>query len=48
MSWNKVYKDGGNFWGERPSELAIAIVKYLRRHKTNDNGISILDIGCGY
>jgi len=48
MSWDNAYKDSGNIWGERPSELAIAMAKYLRGHKTNDNMISILDIGCGY
>ncbi|RJS86440.1 class I SAM-dependent methyltransferase [Methanophagales archaeon] len=48
MSWNNVYKEAGNIWGERPGGLAIAMVKYLRGHKTNDNMIRILDIGCGY
>lgn len=48
MSWNNVYKDLGNIWGERPSELAVAMVKYLRGHKINDDMICILDIGCGY
>ena len=48
MSGNNVYKDLGNIWGERPSELAVAMVKYLRGHKINDTMASILDMGCGY
>ena len=33
MSWDNAYKDTGNIWGERPSELAIAMVKHLRGDK---------------
>ncbi len=48
MSWDKEYNDLGKVWGERPSELAIAAVKYLKKNKLNNTILDVLDIGCGY
>ncbi|MBU3966542.1 MAG: class I SAM-dependent methyltransferase [Euryarchaeota archaeon] len=48
MSWDNEYKNFGNVWGERPSELAITAVKYLQKNRSNNMILSILDIGCGY
>lgn len=35
-------------WGDRPSELAIMTVKYLKNHQLDNKYLRILDIGCGY
>lgn len=48
MYWNNQYKRNERLWGERPSELAIAAVEYLQKNKTNNEILSVLDIGCGY
>ena len=48
MFWDDEYKSDEHIWGERPSELAIAAVKYLQKCKLKKRIFSILDIGCGY
>lgn len=48
MFWDDQYRRNERVWGEEPSELAVAAVKYLQRHRPNDEILSILDIGCGY
>ena len=48
MFWDKEYESHLQIWGDRPSELAIIIVKYLQSHQLNDKLLSIIDIGCGY
>lgn len=48
MRWNDIYQRAGRIWGEGPSELAVAAVRYLQEHKLDGQGLSILDIGCGY
>ena len=48
MFWDKEYKSNERVWGEGPSELAIAVVRYLQKCKSSREILSILDIGCGY
>ena len=48
MDWDKKYESNERIWGEQPSELAIAAVRYLQKCKLNTRLLSILDIGCGY
>ncbi len=48
MSWNKDYEKSGRIWGENPSELAKAAVRYLKKNKPVSESLSLLDIGCGY
>jgi SAM-dependent methyltransferase len=48
MYWDSQYKRNGLIWGEGPSELAVAAVKYLQRRKLNRELLNVLDIGCGY
>jgi 2-polyprenyl-3-methyl-5-hydroxy-6-metoxy-1,4-benzoquinol methylase len=48
MSWNKDYKESGKIWGENPSELAKAAVRYLKKNKPVSESLNLLDIGCGY
>jgi SAM-dependent methyltransferase len=48
MFWDNEYKSSERVWGERPSELAVAVVRYLQKRKSNNEILSILDIGCGY
>lgn len=48
MFWDNEYESNEHVWGERPSELAIATVGYLQKCKSNNERLSILDIGCGY
>jgi len=45
--WDNKYQKNKCIWGERPSELAVAAVKYLKEYRLNDE-LKILDIGCGY
>ncbi|MCL5878543.1 MAG: methyltransferase domain-containing protein [Deltaproteobacteria bacterium] len=47
MTWEDQYKESGKLWGEEPSMLAAAAVKYLQA-KAGTSAVSILDIGCGY
>ncbi len=48
MEWNKEYDINKQLWGEGPSELGIAAVKYLQKHQLGAGDSEILDIGCGY
>jgi SAM-dependent methyltransferase len=48
MFWDNEYKNNERVWGEGPSELAIAVVRYLQKCKSSREILSILDIGCGY
>jgi len=35
-------------WGKGPSQLAVFIVKYLKKSRLSRKMLSIIDIGCGY
>jgi len=48
LSWDSEYKSYERVWGEQPSELARAALQYLQRHMPDADGLTILDIGCGY
>ncbi len=48
MSWDKDYEKSGQIWGENPSELAGAAVRYLKKNRLDKKNHSLLDIGCGY
>jgi len=48
MYWDEQYKNNARLWGETPSVLALAAVKYLQEHKPPAEVPGILDIGCGY
>jgi SAM-dependent methyltransferase len=47
MSWDSTYQDNQRVWGDRPSELAAFVCRYLQG-KSSENAMAILDIGCGY
>lgn len=48
LFWDKEYENCPRIWGDRPSELAIIAVTYLKNCRLCDKYISIVDIGCGY
>ncbi len=48
LFWDKEYENYLRIWGDRPSELAIIVVKYLKSHQLEDKYLSVLDIGRGY
>jgi 2-polyprenyl-3-methyl-5-hydroxy-6-metoxy-1,4-benzoquinol methylase len=48
MFWDNEYESNERVWGEGPSELAVAVVRYLQKYKLNNEILKILDIGCGY
>ncbi len=48
LFWDKEYENYLRIWGDRPSELAIIAVRYLKSHQLEDKYLSVLDIGCGY
>jgi len=48
LFWDKEYEIAARIWGDRPSELAIIAVKYLKSHQLEDKYLSVIDIGCGY
>ncbi len=48
LFWDKEYENSSRIWGDRPSELAIIAVKYLKSHQLEDKYLSVLEIGCGY
>lgn len=48
MYWDDLYNKDNLVWGEGPSELAVAAVKYLRKYRPNSRALDVLDIGCGY
>ncbi|MBN1682013.1 class I SAM-dependent methyltransferase [Candidatus Bathyarchaeota archaeon] len=46
MSWEREYNKNQTIWGEKPSELAIELVKHFINYKGRP--LQVLDIGCGY
>ena len=48
MYWDNEYSSKERIWGQEPSELAIAAVRYLQECKSKNEILSILDISCGY
>ena len=50
LPWNTTYKTDKKVWGDKPSELAVAVYNYLRESQgfSNRKDIFILDLGCGY
>jgi len=48
MSWDDKYKGNNRVWGDGPSELAALAVRYLQAIEWDGEGLSILDVGCGY
>jgi len=46
--WDNEYRSYERVWGEGPSELARAALQYLQRHLADADGLSMLDVGCGY
>jgi 2-polyprenyl-3-methyl-5-hydroxy-6-metoxy-1,4-benzoquinol methylase len=48
LFWDNEYENNLRIWGDRPSELALITLKYLKSHQLNEKYLSILDIGCGY
>jgi 2-polyprenyl-3-methyl-5-hydroxy-6-metoxy-1,4-benzoquinol methylase len=48
MYWDDLYNKDNLVWGEGPSKLAVAAVKYLRKYRPGARTLSVLDIGCGY
>ena len=45
MFWDNEYKSSERVWGEGPSELAIAAVRYLQKYKSSNEILSIFAIG---
>ncbi|HDI42579.1 MAG TPA: class I SAM-dependent methyltransferase [Candidatus Bathyarchaeota archaeon] len=48
MSWSEEYRKTGKIWGERPGELAIIALNFLKKHNMDRKGLTLLDVGCGY
>ena len=48
MSWDDQYTRYKHLWGDKPSELAIFAIAYLRRQRFQTERMNIIDIGCGY
>ncbi|MGB2798264.1 MAG: class I SAM-dependent methyltransferase [Dehalococcoidia bacterium] len=48
MYWDKEYESCERVWGEGPSELAKAAVRFLQEYAPKADVLNILDIGCGY
>jgi cyclopropane fatty-acyl-phospholipid synthase-like methyltransferase len=50
MVWDKTYNTEKKVWGEKPSELAVYAVNFLKQSRQfRDNpDIFMLDLGCGY
>jgi len=48
LHWEDEYRTKKRPWGEGPSELARAVVECIRKTRTSDAELSILDVGCGY
>ncbi len=46
--WEKKYRDKGVLWGEDPSVLAIAAIRFLKKLPDRKTGRSLADLGCGY
>jgi len=48
MTWDNIYRNQQQVWGDRPSALAAFARHYLQSNKSPDKTIGIMDIGCGY
>jgi SAM-dependent methyltransferase len=48
MTWNDQYERYSKIWGDRPSELAVVVVSYLRNKAIKTESLTILDVACGY
>jgi SAM-dependent methyltransferase len=48
VSWNNKYQKNKRIWGDRPSELALFTVKYLKNLRLDKRNLELTDIGCGY
>jgi len=48
LSWEDRYLASKQLWGEKPSELAVIAVAYLKRQPPLAKQPKIVDIGCGY
>ena len=46
--WDGAYRTDRKIWGRRPSETALAAVKYISESGIPTDGKRMLDIGCGY
>jgi cyclopropane fatty-acyl-phospholipid synthase-like methyltransferase len=50
ITWDKTYSNDKKVWGDKPSELAIFAMNYLKESSQFGKApdIFILDLGCGY
>ncbi len=48
VSWDEDYKTKGKIWNDKPSELAVIMMKYLKDSSWDNKELKILNIGCGY
>jgi cyclopropane fatty-acyl-phospholipid synthase-like methyltransferase len=48
MYWEKRYLNEKQIWGQKPSELAEAAVRYMQENRSSSERLLIADIGCGY
>jgi 2-polyprenyl-3-methyl-5-hydroxy-6-metoxy-1,4-benzoquinol methylase len=48
MTWDNIYQNQQQVWGDRPSALATFACHYLQGVKSPGKAIEILDVGCGY
>jgi tellurite methyltransferase len=46
--WDGAYRSDRKIWGKRPSDIALAAVKYFSDARITTAGKRMLDIGCGY
>jgi 2-polyprenyl-3-methyl-5-hydroxy-6-metoxy-1,4-benzoquinol methylase len=46
--WDGAYRSDRKIWGKRPSEFALAAVKYFSGSGIPIAGCRMLDVGCGY
>ena len=47
-TWDRTFRNGNLVWGERPSDLALVALDYLRGGAPDHRPLRVLDIGCGY
>lgn len=48
MTWDNIYRNHQQLWGNKPSALAAFACHHLQGVKSSIEAIEILDIGCGY
>jgi cyclopropane fatty-acyl-phospholipid synthase-like methyltransferase len=48
MTWDNIYQNHRQVWGDRPSALAAFACHYLQGVKSHGKAVKILDLGCGY